>query len=143
MSEEGIPYLSTSDTKVTQCPCQYSYSAGTPRVRQELKTHRLKRISYQECHIFTILLPDGWFPTTELIIVHARQIIMHECIAVHELDSYECCEEFFSLFCIPESFLHSCTILVCDHSKDRSESLATSLYSISECFFISLFDSCR
>jgi hypothetical protein len=93
--------------------------------------HRLERVSDEDARGFSVFLPDGELPTTELVVVHRREIIVYERVGVDELESEEIRQD--SIAREPHDFF------VHDHREYRAYALSLSLHRIADRFLELIF----
>lgn len=78
MISEDISYLSTYHAHIPDSECRLRDDESIFRLSETLDPHSHERISDEESCRFPIFFPDSELPTTELIIIHSREIIMDE-----------------------------------------------------------------
>lgn len=133
MSEERISYLSSGHAHITYSVSYFLNDRSMPRLRYELKSQCLECITYEYRHGLSVFLPYCQLSATELIIIHAWEIIVHE-------------RETMNTF-YPQCGIHDLGrsrkpryLLIGDESENWAESFTSSFHSITNSFFVESFD---
>ncbi|HRI36399.1 MAG TPA: hypothetical protein PK765_05010 [bacterium] len=80
--------LSAHDPHIAHGICEQAdrlYGAG---IGEKFKREGIESVSHEHGYIGSVRLPDCRLPPTHRIIVHLRQIVVHECVGMHALDRY-------------------------------------------------------
>ncbi len=131
VTKEGVSYLPPRDSEIPKGSSDFSYDQSIPGATQKLKSHRLKRITDEDRHGFTIRFPDGRFPSTKFIIIHTRQVIMNEGKSMDKLDS----DDRMNHHLIPMISGRLYKMFISEECENGSESFPGSFYRISKCRF--------
>lgn len=96
-----------------------------PKGCEPLECHRLECITDEDGHRLTILFPHSWESTTEYVVVHTWEIIVHECETMHELESDQSIDDTIRAY-------RTSSLLIGEDREDGTQSLASSLDRMSE-----------